>query len=72
MCCLLMVRMLGLVVERLCGGHAADHDETDDQEAGEGTLKEPVRHIVHSSRTGDGIVLERECLSQSFQLWSSR
>lgn len=47
----LMVRMLGFMSERLCGGHTADHDETDDQEAGEGTLEEPVRHIVHSSRT---------------------
>ena len=66
MCGFLMVRMLGFVIERLCGGHTADHNETDDQEAGEGTLKEPVRHIVHSSRTGEEIVLERECLSQSF------
>jgi hypothetical protein len=44
MCGFLMVRMLGLVIKRLCGGHTADHNETDDQEAGEGTLKEPVRH----------------------------
>jgi len=61
----LMVRMLGLVVERLCGGHTANHNETDDQEAGEGTLKEPMRHSLHSSRNGEEIVLERVRLSQS-------
>ena len=44
----LMVRMLGLVVERLGGGHTTNHNETDDQEAGEGTLKEPVRHISYT------------------------
>jgi len=66
MCRFLMVRMLGLVVERLCGGHTADHNETDDQEAGEGTLKETVRHNLTLEQDGEEIVLERVRLSQSF------
>ena len=76
MCGFLMVRMLGLVVERLCGGHTADHNETDDQEAGEGTLKEPVRHNLtleqdrRCDRTGAGApesILPSLCLHDRIQ-----
>ncbi len=43
----LMMRMLGIVRERLGRGNASDHQNTEDEKTGEGTLNRTVRHDQH-------------------------
>ena len=60
----LMMRVLGVVRERLGRGKASNHQNTEDEETGEGTLKPTVRHDQHSLRTGGPMVLEPDRRSQ--------
>jgi len=62
-CSFLVVGVLRFVRNRLGRRQTADHEDTENQEANEGTLDQSVVHNIHSSRTGGPMVLD--CAAES-------